>query len=308
MPTIPTIEGNEKSPKILSTRQQNGIEDTPTYASGQFNVTPSTLSFLCPLFLILIIGPLIIFFYVRRKRRERAMQGIIAELRARPTAKKTPAISQEEARARLADAAEVVLGDEKRGVVTEGEQRRVVIVRTVENGDDGDVEKGGVNVEEKEETVSLGERECAICLSSLSTPTSPLSTPSIPSPPAPAKLAALPLPSTDFSSNEPPKTSPTATAISSPIDKQKDVDDDEEQEEEPILRLKKCNHEFHDSCLLSWCVLGKVSCPVCRAVFFGPEPEEKGEGEGGEEEEEGAAAGEERNQESRNETGMGAAR
>jgi hypothetical protein len=36
---------------------------------------------------------------------------------------------------------------------------------------------------------------------------------------------------------------------------------------EEILRLKVCAHEFHAECLVSWFVLRKTSCPICRAVY-----------------------------------------
>ncbi|KAI4635422.1 uncharacterized protein J4E87_000373 [Alternaria ethzedia] len=112
------------------------------------------------------------------------------------------------------------------------------------------------------ETRSVLERECAICLSTLHAP----------APPEPAKLspetpitdaAALPasLPqSTDPSaprpsSSDPADQTPTATTPDS----------------ETILKLLVCSHEFHADCLVSWFVLRKTSCPICRSMYMSKE-------------------------------------
>ena len=44
-------------------------------------------------------------------------------------------------------------------------------------------------------------------------------------------------------------------------------------EQEEIMRLKECRHEFHTECLISWVVLHKKSCPICRTVYYHDEPE-----------------------------------
>ena len=44
-------------------------------------------------------------------------------------------------------------------------------------------------------------------------------------------------------------------------------------EQEEILKLKECGHEFHTECLISWVVLHKKSCPICRTVYYHEEPE-----------------------------------
>ncbi|PSN67591.1 hypothetical protein BS50DRAFT_633309 [Corynespora cassiicola Philippines] len=90
------------------------------------------------------------------------------------------------------------------------------------------------------------ERECAICLCSLHAP----------SPPKPAKLAlekAIPGDGTSavLASSKPPSISNISI-----------------HENEEILKLKSCGHEFHAECLVSWCILRKYSCPICRAVYF----------------------------------------
>lgn len=85
-------------------------------------------------------------------------------------------------------------------------------------------------------TGTMNEKDCAICLSTLHAP----------SPPEPAKLSA-----TDTSTF----SSISALSLS---------------EHEEILRLKVCNHEFHAECLISWFVLAKWSCPICRALYYKP--------------------------------------
>ncbi|KAF3033369.1 hypothetical protein E8E12_003090 [Didymella heteroderae] len=86
---------------------------------------------------------------------------------------------------------------------------------------------------------SVSEKECAICLSSLL----------VPSPPEPAKLSNEN--GVDEAAITPPKT----------------------VEQEEIMRLKGCGHEFHAECLISWVVLHKKSCPICRTVYYHDEPE-----------------------------------
>lgn len=44
-------------------------------------------------------------------------------------------------------------------------------------------------------------------------------------------------------------------------------------EQEEIMRLRECGHEFHAECLISWVVLHKRSCPICRTVYYHDEPE-----------------------------------
>lgn len=43
-------------------------------------------------------------------------------------------------------------------------------------------------------------------------------------------------------------------------------------EQEEIMRLKECGHAFHAECLISWVVLHKNSCPICRTVYYQEEP------------------------------------
>ncbi|KAJ8115621.1 hypothetical protein OPT61_g2774 [Boeremia exigua] len=93
------------------------------------------------------------------------------------------------------------------------------------------------------DTESVIEKECAICLSSLR----------VPSPPEPAKL-----------SNE-----------GGVIDKATIAPAKSEFEQEEILRLRGCGHEFHAECLISWAVLHKKSCPICRFVYYNEESEKQ---------------------------------
>ena len=81
--------------------------------------------------------------------------------------------------------------------------------------------------------------DSAICLSTLLAP----------SPPEPAKL------SNENEVDEGVVTPPKAV------------------EQEEVMRLIECGHEFHAECLISWVVLHKKSCPVCRTVYYHDEPE-----------------------------------
>lgn len=47
------------------------------------------------------------------------------------------------------------------------------------------------------------------------------------------------------------------------------------EDQEQILQLDVCSHMFHAECLVSWVVIGKISCPICRAVYFGKTKEDR---------------------------------
>lgn len=81
----------------------------------------------------------------------------------------------------------------------------------------------------------------AICLSTLHAP----------APPEPAKLSDEPV--TDEAARPPSIRDATIT------------------EPEVILKLQVCQHEFHADCLVSWFVLRKTSCPICRAEYYSKE-------------------------------------
>jgi len=85
-------------------------------------------------------------------------------------------------------------------------------------------------------SASTSGRECAICLSTIHAP----------SPPEPARIAAT-QPS-DEAATRPPSINDVSP--------------------EAILKLNVCGHEFHAECLVSWVVLRKTSCPICRAVYI----------------------------------------
>lgn len=46
-----------------------------------------------------------------------------------------------------------------------------------------------------------------------------------------------------------------------------------ELEQQEVFRLKDCGHEFHAECLVSWTVLRKINCPICRTVYYHEESE-----------------------------------
>ncbi|KAF2029906.1 hypothetical protein EK21DRAFT_66735 [Setomelanomma holmii] len=124
----------------------------------------------------------------------------------------------------------------------EARQRLGLVTDVVSASDEPKAQQEGA-VEEREhvaESSSVSERECAICLSTLHAP----------SPPEPALItsqatvddAAVPVPST---------STPDANTS--------------------ILKLQVCSHEFHSECLVSWFVLRKTSCPICRAAYISKE-------------------------------------
>ncbi|KAF5848172.1 hypothetical protein GGP41_005561 [Bipolaris sorokiniana] len=113
------------------------------------------------------------------------------------------------------------------------------------------------------ESQSISEKD-AICLSVLYPP----------SPPEPAKLspktpnADIPAPSSD----QPQSTSPTTATATPPTSTP-------QSDSEPILKLTVCSHEFHAECLISWFVLRKTSCPICRSMYMSKEEMDKYEEE-----------------------------
>ncbi|EDU44577.1 hypothetical protein PtrSN002B_009576 [Pyrenophora tritici-repentis] len=126
-------------------------------------------------------------------------------------------------------------------------REKLLEVTEVSSRSSNDVgEEGGkVNVETK----SVLERECAICLSTLHAP----------APPEPAKLSPD-TPITDAAALPAsiPASDDAATATATP-------------DAEIILKLSICGHEFHADCLVSWFVLRKTSCPICRSVYMSKE-------------------------------------
>jgi hypothetical protein len=81
----------------------------------------------------------------------------------------------------------------------------------------------------------------AICLSTLHAP----------APPEPALLV-----STDASTVDEAATNP----ITPPTD-----------QPDSILKLRTCSHTFHAECLVSWFVLRKTTCPICRTAYISKE-------------------------------------
>ncbi|KAI4624502.1 hypothetical protein J4E83_004177 [Alternaria metachromatica] len=71
----------------------------------------------------------------------------------------------------------------------------------------------------------------------------------------PASLPQSTDPSTTLSSSDPADQTPTTATPDS----------------ETILKLLVCSHEFHADCLVSWFVLRKTSCPICRSMYMSKE-------------------------------------
>ena len=86
----------------------------------------------------------------------------------------------------------------------------------------------------------------AICLSTLHYP-------------SPIKPAKLPLLS---------PTNTNSTAYDKSISESELSNSIEEKESKEILKLNACAHEFHAECLVSWFVIQKYSCPICRSVYY----------------------------------------
>ncbi|KAL5115247.1 hypothetical protein ACEQ8H_006839 [Pleosporales sp. CAS-2024a] len=76
-----------------------------------------------------------------------------------------------------------------------------------------------------------------------------------PAPPEPALLAAPPSAPTD-----------EATTTTHPADPIQDADD--AAASSATLKLRACAHVFHAECLVSWFVLRKTTCPICRAAYI----------------------------------------
>ncbi|KAH3920320.1 hypothetical protein HBI56_068470 [Parastagonospora nodorum] len=91
------------------------------------------------------------------------------------------------------------------------------------------------------DSASTSEHECAICLSALHAPAPP--------------EAALLAPS-DTSIVDEAATNPTTPPPS---------------EADAILKLRTCSHTFHAECLVSWFVLRKTTCPICRTAYISKE-------------------------------------
>ncbi|KAF2195684.1 hypothetical protein K469DRAFT_681958 [Zopfia rhizophila CBS 207.26] len=104
------------------------------------------------------------------------------------------------------------------------------------------------------DSISVLEKECAICLSTLHTP----------SPPEPAKLAETTPPNFTLAQNPALARAASVSGVSL-------------AEKEEILRLKICGHEFHAECLISWFLIWRYDCPICRTVYYKKADEKKKE-------------------------------
>ncbi|RMZ69970.1 Zinc finger RING FYVE PHD-type [Pyrenophora seminiperda CCB06] len=195
-------------------------------------MTPTAFSFLIPVFVVAIAAPFLCVFCIRRRRQP---PNIIA---VRPALKiKKPALRRAEAREKLLEVTEVVDLERSRRRSSDGGGDAV----------EGAEEEAAKPVTSERESVS--EKECAICLSALHAP----------APPEPAKLSPG-APITDEAAILPSITSPT-----------NNTPETETTTPETILKLTTCAHEFHAECLVSWFVLRKTSCPICRSVYMSKE-------------------------------------
>jgi hypothetical protein len=70
----------------------------------------------------------------------------------------------------------------------------------------------------------------------------------------------------------PPEPALLATADASAIDEAATHPVDPASiESEAILKLHTCSHIFHAECLVSWFVLRKTTCPICRTPYISKE-------------------------------------
>ncbi|KAF2123409.1 hypothetical protein P153DRAFT_165389 [Dothidotthia symphoricarpi CBS 119687] len=193
---------------VVEHTQRWDKRNVPNNQRDRSGMSPTAFSLLIPVLFLFFLGPPICVYFLRRRRQRLSRVGIPP---------RRAAVQRSDARAMLGSVTEVV-----------GAAR----VGTLE-------EKSSV------ECISVLERECAICLSTLHGP----------SPPEPAQLRL---------SNE---VVTANTAMEVPPAKAVSI------EEEEILKLKVCGHEFHTECLVSWCALRKTSCPICRATYYTGEAE-----------------------------------
>ncbi|KAF2730133.1 hypothetical protein EJ04DRAFT_580117 [Polyplosphaeria fusca] len=203
----------------LETRRDHGY-------SGRTHLSPATIGFLVPLFVLFLIGPFLCIFCARKRRSRRGLRRFPNANPNPATKTKTPPMRRDEAIKILEEVTETA--KEERG-------QKYACVGVVEEKSDVDTE-------------SVLERECAICLSTLQAP-------------------ARPEPAQIFNSSNPsPETVPCPSHHKAPSIYEETV-----MKSDEIMRLKVCNHEFHAECLISWCLVRRHTCPICRAVFHHPD-------------------------------------
>ncbi|KAH7392263.1 hypothetical protein DE146DRAFT_738102 [Phaeosphaeria sp. MPI-PUGE-AT-0046c] len=226
-------------PAVLSQYDVMGLERREWRNTvGQSGMTPTAFAFLVPVFVVVFFAPFLCVFCVRRRQRNTpAVPLTIRKV-------KKPALRRAEARERLTEFTEVadvsdIANDrdastpKEKVTTTSTEETPIPITTTTSN-----IEPSTPIAD----TASVSERECAICLSTLHAP----------SPPAPA---LIPQPSLSTPLDE-AATHPPPTSSSDP---------------EPILKLHSCSHAFHAECLVSWFVLRKTTCPICRTQYISTE-------------------------------------
>ncbi|KAF2676817.1 hypothetical protein K458DRAFT_396542 [Lentithecium fluviatile CBS 122367] len=258
MPTLPILVGREAASQAYPS------------TGNHVEISATALGFLIPLFAVFIFGPIALVLFVRNRRGNRNVVGMRRYLFA-VTGQSAERLSREEAKRVLEGVTEAVPCME--GGKEMSEKRK------------GGGEVTGMGIGEKEhendhehehehdhasDNTSVMERECAICLSPIY----------FPSPPVPAKLPLrLSVKATD--PIDPRRPQATTTTTMTTTSRPPSLSTHSLAEAEEVLRLNVCSHEFHAECLTSWFVIGKFSCPICRAVYFGKGKEGKEEGSEG---------------------------
>ncbi|KAF2011993.1 hypothetical protein BU24DRAFT_465568 [Aaosphaeria arxii CBS 175.79] len=224
------------------------IENTDSGAKENHNLSPTAIGFLVPLFIVFLIGPFMCVYFVRRRQTSRRQPGNEPR-QERASKTRKPADSRDEARKKLESATEISSLSSQTASTTSCVS--------------DDCEKTACT-----EVISILEKECAICLSTLHSP----------APPAPAKIQHHRNDSTNTTTTDTPSPNPESLYNLSPSSSLSIHETLEKPEQ--ILRLKVCGHEFHEECLVSWCRIRKYSCPICRAAYYVvPEEKEKDAGQ-----------------------------
>ncbi|KAF2268855.1 hypothetical protein CC78DRAFT_575839 [Lojkania enalia] len=198
----------------VAKRQRGEEQDSAKYMS------PATIGFLVPLFVVFIFGPFLCIYFVRNRRTARIQH----RLNSTP-----PALRRKEARKMLEGlaAVSIISKDDKHKCMASVDERSTA------------------------NRVSVTDDDCAICLSTLHAPSHP----------EPAKVV---------------ETTGTAKVLERlPPSRTPSISEQSIAEKEGISKLEVCGHEFHAECLISWFLVRKYSCPICRAVYFAPAEEKR---------------------------------
>ncbi|ORY15984.1 hypothetical protein BCR34DRAFT_144302 [Clohesyomyces aquaticus] len=219
MPLLPASLRSASTDTLLHALSKRARSDEDL--SGRSRLSGTAIGFLIPLFIFFLLVPFACVFCVRRRRALHTQNIVKVVLQS--------AVERRE------DAQKKLKGvTQTRGFVGGGKSEDVGVKHVEGTG--------------AEDSTSMDEKECAICLSTLH----------VPSPPEPAIVAA--------------QVAAMASRPTTPL-KAKSLSDFSLSEQEKILRLNVCGHEFHAECLLSWLLVRRYTCPVCRAVYYDKEAE-----------------------------------